>query len=74
MHLRCWQKCSKNRSYKYVMCRCKMLTNSILSLWQLSHRLQPGEALTFNNRRVVHARTEYKQNGGQRLLEVSCGS
>ena len=37
---------------------------------QLYHRLQSGEALTFNNRRMVHSRTRFKLNGGVRHLQV----
>ena len=34
-------------------------------------RLEPGQALTFNNRRCVHGRTAIKLNGGKRYLQVS---
>ena len=38
---------------------------------QMEFRLKPGELLTFNNRRILHARNKFELNGGKRLLEVS---
>ena len=37
---------------------------------QLIHMLKPGEAITFNNRRILHGRTSIELNGGVRHLEV----
>ena len=34
------------------------------------HRLEPGEMMTFNNRRMLHGRNSFKQNGGLRHLQV----
>ena len=41
-----------------------------LNFLQLHHRLKPGEAMTFNNRRFIHSRTAFKLNGGMRHLQV----
>jgi gamma-butyrobetaine dioxygenase len=35
---------------------------------KITHRLLPGQAVTFNNRRVLHKRTAFQLNGGQRHL------
>ena len=43
---------------------------SFLFYMKIVHRLLPGEALTFNNRRVLHSRTPMKLNGGVRHLQV----
>jgi len=32
-------------------------------------RLNPGECLIFNNRRMLHGRTKFELNGGTRHLE-----
>ena len=37
---------------------------------QLTHRLEPGEAMTFNNRRFLHSRNAFRLNGGIRHLQV----
>ena len=43
----------------------------VFSNLQHKFRLQPGDVLSVNNRRCVHARTALKLNGGQRFLQVS---
>ena len=53
----------------------KMYSPNDLSVYclhflQLHHRLKPGEAMTFNNRRFIHSRTAFKLNGGMRHLQV----
>ena len=35
------------------------------------HRLRPGDALCFNNRRMAHSRNAFQLNGGERHLRVS---
>ncbi|XP_078492397.1 gamma-butyrobetaine dioxygenase-like [Ciona intestinalis] len=45
--------------------------------WKILHRedlrfkfrLQPGDCLVFNNRRVAHTRTGFEHNGGERFLQ-----
>jgi hypothetical protein len=37
----------------------------------VEQRLQPGDLVTFNNRRVLHARNSFDLNGGIRHLKVS---
>lgn len=37
---------------------------------QLYHRLEPGEAMTFNNRRMLHSRAAFQTNGGVRHFKV----
>ncbi|RDD42513.1 putative gamma-butyrobetaine dioxygenase [Trichoplax sp. H2] len=39
------------------------------SQYEVEHRLQPGEMLMFNNRRMMHARREFTLNGGIRHLQ-----
>ncbi|EDV20273.1 uncharacterized protein TRIADDRAFT_61285 [Trichoplax adhaerens] len=39
------------------------------SQYEVEHRLQPGEMLMFNNRRMMHARHEFTLNGGIRHLQ-----
>ena len=39
--------------------------------FQHKFRLLPGQTMTVNNRRCVHARSEIKLNGGRRSLQVS---
>lgn len=34
-----------------------------------THRSQPGDVVVFNNRRVLHSRTEFDEKAGHRLLE-----
>lgn len=34
------------------------------------YKLQPGDLLSFNNRRMLHGRKAYKSNGGERHLKV----
>uniref|UniRef100_H2YB88 TauD/TfdA-like domain-containing protein n=1 Tax=Ciona savignyi TaxID=51511 RepID=H2YB88_CIOSA len=36
---------------------------------QTTFRMQPGDCMVFNNRRMGHSRTEFALNGGERLLE-----
>ncbi|XP_019850396.1 PREDICTED: uncharacterized protein LOC105312230 [Amphimedon queenslandica] len=36
---------------------------------KLAHRLRPGEALCFNNRRMAHSRNNFILNGGERHLK-----
>ena len=43
---------------------------SFLFYMKIVHRLLPGEALTFNNRRVLHSWTPMRLNGGVRHLQV----
>lgn len=57
--------------YEAYFCLGRMIADSELKLY---HRLKPGEAITFNNRRFVHSRTGFKLNGGSRHLEVSITS
>ena len=38
---------------------------------KLIHRLQPGEVITLNNRRILHGRQSFQLNGGARHLQVS---
>ena len=65
----------RNLSIRYACAEYSALGNrkgsvsSLLSC-QLYHRLQPGEAMTFNNRRMAHSRTGFKLNGGVRHLQV----
>lgn len=47
-----------------------ILSVYFLNFLQLHHRLKPGEAMTFNNRRFIHSRTAFKLNGGMRHLQV----
>jgi len=42
----------------------------VVRLMQIYHRLEPGEAITLNNRRFLHSRTAFKTNGGKRHLQV----
>ena len=42
----------------------------LLLFLQMVHRLEPGEMMTFNNRRMLHGRNLFKQNGGLRHLQV----
>ena len=37
---------------------------------QMYYRLNPGEMMTLDNRRVMHGRTGLKDNGGTRRMEV----
>ena len=48
------------------------LDNALQCSVILRHHLKPGECLLFNNRRVVHARTPYRDYPGRRrkLLRV----
>ena len=39
-------------------------------MYQIHHKLKPGEVMTLDNWRVMHGRTEIKDNGGERALEV----
>ena len=52
------------------MLNYKLTLNLLVSFKQMSHRLKPGEVFTFNNRRIVHARTKVNLNGGKRLFQV----
>ena len=37
--------------------------------YQINFRLQPGDIFSFNNRRVLHGRTEFNPNSGHRHLQ-----
>ena len=37
--------------------------------FQIKFRLRPGDIYTFNNRRVLHGRTEFDPNSGHRHLQ-----
>lgn len=55
-----------------VCCHMTIMLYIFYITWlQLTHRLLPGETLTFNNLRMLHARTAFQLNGGQRHFEVS---
>ena len=38
---------------------------------KLTYRLQPGEVITLNNRRILHGKQAFQLNGGVRHLQVS---
>ena len=64
--------CLNIQSWRWALARL-VITYSVLTVMvyiQLCHRLQPGEAMTFNNRRVLHSRTAIQLNGGVRHLQV----
>jgi len=42
----------------------------VICLMQIYHRLDPGDAITLNNRRFLHSRTAFKTNGGKQHLQV----
>ena len=50
--------------------RLMLHTRVPISMSQLEHRLQPGDLVTFNNRRVLHARKSFDLNDGVRHLKV----
>ena len=58
-------------SLKVRFCKFFFFDCSTTYFLQLFHRLQPGEAVTLNNRRFLHSRTLINLNGGQRFLQVS---
>jgi len=37
--------------------------------FQIKFRLEPGDIYSFNNRRVLHGRTEFDPNSGHRHLQ-----
>lgn len=39
--------------------------------WQLHHRLQPGECFAFRNERVLHGRTGFSPQTGERHLQIA---
>ena len=57
-------------SHETVHMNIIMIYIYFFNVFQMYHRLSPGEALFFNNRRVVHGRTKFKLNGGVRHLQV----
>ena len=38
--------------------------------WRVSLRLQPGDCVTFNQRRLLHGRDAFMLNGDERHLQV----
>nr|XP_002120966.1 gamma-butyrobetaine dioxygenase-like [Ciona intestinalis] len=39
-----------------------------------THRMQPGDLVVFNNRRVLHSRNKFEANGGDRQLQTTYAS
>ena len=37
--------------------------------YQINFRLEPGDIFSFNNRRLLHGRTEFDPNSGHRHLQ-----
>ena len=56
--------------YTYTQYCYELVFTIIYLILKIVHRLQPGEAVTFNNRRVMHKRTPIGFNGGVRHLQV----
>ena len=52
-------------------CYVRSSVNVHVLLMQLEKRLEEGEMLSFNNRRVLHARRGFELNGGVRHMQVS---
>ena len=44
--------------------------NVTLNDLQMEYRLEKGDLVTFNNRRILHARNGFDLNGGGRHLKV----
>ena len=42
----------------------------MLGCIKIYHRFQPGDIISFNNRRILHGRERFDLNGGVRHLDV----
>ena len=59
------RKCIYNYTWMHIF-----LSVVFISVFQLEARLQPGDMVVFNNRRMVHGRKNFQLNGGSRHLQV----
>ena len=58
-----------NRMKKYYLAYRKFATLVHKKKFTINFRLQAGDILSFNNRRVLHGRTPFDPNSGQRHLQ-----